>query len=183
MTFNAPSTCFSDNRKLNRSLHSSSIAQQRKSFFERQTFAIKPSFGRTRRSAFHRSPPVCSSSLFDPQSDRFRRPQSHRTAPLTILFGPEHVKAFLQQRFLIFGVRCALRTLSHRYFTCRRFRAQNVELKMVPLPSYRFPSTDQPFPFEKSGVDVFGPFFIVNGQKTDKHYGIIFNCLVTRACH
>ena len=33
--------------------------------------------------------------------------------------GPEYVKAFLQQRFLIFGVRCALRTLSHRCFTCR----------------------------------------------------------------
>ena len=97
--------------------------------------------------------------------------------------GPEYVKAFLQQRFLIFGVRCALRTLSHRCFTCRRFRAQNVEPKMAPLPSYRFPSTDQPFPFEKTGVDVFGPFFIVNGRKTDKHYGIIFNCLVTRACH
>ena len=97
--------------------------------------------------------------------------------------GPEYVKAFLQQRFLIFSVRCALRTLSHRCFTCRRFRAQNVEPKMAPLPSYRFPSTDQPFPFEKTGVDVFGPFFIVNGRKTDKHYGIIFNCLVTRACH
>ena len=54
---------------------------------------------------------------------------------------------------------------------------------MAPLPSYRFPSTDQPFLFEKTGVDVFGPFFIVNGRKTDKHYGIIFSCLVTRACH
>ena len=85
MTFNAPSTCFSDNRKLNFSLYSSSIAQQGKSFFERQTFAIQPSFGRTRRSAFRRSPPVRSSSLFDTQPDRFRRPQSHRTAPLTPL--------------------------------------------------------------------------------------------------
>ena len=64
--------------------------------------------------------------------------------------GPEYVKAFLQQRFLILGVRCALRTLSHRCFTCRRFRAQNVEPKMAPLPSYRFPSTDQPFLFEKN---------------------------------
>ena len=33
---------------------------------------MQPSFGRTRRSAFRRSPPVRSSSLFDTQSDRFR---------------------------------------------------------------------------------------------------------------
>ena len=87
------------------------------------------------------------------------------------------------KRFLIFGVRCALRTLSHRCFTCRRFRAQNVEPKKALLPSYRFPSADQPFLFEKTGDDVFETFFIVNGRKTDKHYRIIFYCLVTRACH
>ena len=97
--------------------------------------------------------------------------------------GPKYVKAFLQHRFLIFGVRCALRTLSYKCFTCRRFRAQNVEPKMASLPSYFFPSADQPFPFKKTGLIVFGPFFIVNRRKTDKHYGIIFNCLVTRASH
>ena len=52
---------------------------------------------------------------------------------------------------------------------------------MAPFPSYRFPSADQLFPFEKTGVDIFDPFFIVSGRKTDKHYGIFFNCLVTRA--
>ena len=175
------------------SLHSSSIAQQGKSFFERQTFATQPSFGRTRRSAFRRLPPVRSSSLFDTQSDRFRLPQSHRTAPFTTLsrrLSPRRLsprRARIRQNlspaaFSDFrSPMCVAHTESH--FTCRRFRVQNVEPKMAPLPSNRYPSTNQPFQFKKTGVDVFGPFFIVNGRKTDKHHGIIFNCLVTRACH
>ena len=38
--------------------------------------------------------------------------------------GPEYVKSFLQQRFFIFAVRAALRTISYRCFQCRRFRAK-----------------------------------------------------------
>ena len=34
-----------------------------------------------------------------------------------------------------------------------------------------------------SVIEVFGPFFTINGRKTNKHYGITFNCFVTRACH
>ena len=97
--------------------------------------------------------------------------------------GPEYVKSFLQQRYFIFGVRAALRTISYRCFQCRRFRAENVEPMMAPLPRCRFPSPDTPYPFANSGVDAFGPFFIVNGKRTEKHYSLIFTCLVTRACH
>ena len=97
--------------------------------------------------------------------------------------GPEYVKSFLQESCFIFGVRAALRTISYRCFQCRRVRAENVELMMAPLPRCRVPSTDTPYPFAKSGVDAFGPFFIVNGKRTEKHYSLIFTCLVTRACH
>ena len=97
--------------------------------------------------------------------------------------GPEYVKSFLQQRDFFFGVRAALRTISYRCFQCRRFRAENVEPMMAPLPRCRFPSPDTPYPFANSGVDAFGPFFIVNGKRTEKHYSLIFTCLVTRACH
>ena len=97
--------------------------------------------------------------------------------------GPEYVKSFLQQRYFIFGVRAALRTISYRCFQCRRFRAENVEPMMAPLPRCRVPSPDTPYPFANSGVDAFGPFFIVNGKRTEKHYSLIFTCLVTRACH
>ena len=54
---------------------------------------------------------------------------------------------------------------------------------MAPLPSFRFPSSSSPFPFQQTGVDLFGPFHIVNGRKTEKHYGVIFTCLVTRTSH
>ena len=97
--------------------------------------------------------------------------------------GPEYVKSFLQQRYFILGVRAALRTISYRCFQCRRFRAENVEPMMAPLPRCRFPSPDTPYPFANFGVDAFGPFFIVNGKRTEKHYSLIFTCLVTRACH
>ena len=97
--------------------------------------------------------------------------------------GPEYVKSFLQQRYFIFGVRAALRTISYRCFQCRCFRAENVELKMAPLPRCRFPSRDVPYPFANAGVHAFGPFIIVNGKRTEKHYSLIFTCLVTRACH
>ena len=36
---------------------------------------------------------------------------------------------------------------------------------------------------EKQGVDLFGPFFIVNGRETEKQNSIILNCLVTCAWH
>ena len=97
--------------------------------------------------------------------------------------GPEFVKAFVEQRFKVLGIRAALSSINYRCFICRRFRAENVQPEMAPLPQLRFPSPKSPFPFEKTGVDLFGPFFIVNGRNTEKHYGIIFNCLVTRACH
>ena len=41
--------------------------------------------------------------------------------------GPDCVKSFLQQRYFIFGVRAAPRTISYPYFQCHRFRAENVE--------------------------------------------------------
>ena len=66
--------------------------------------------------------------------------------------GPEYVKSFLQESCLIFGVRAALRTISYRSFQCRRFRAENVQLMMAPLPRCRFSSTDTPYPFANSEV-------------------------------
>ena len=97
--------------------------------------------------------------------------------------GPEYVNAFLQQRYLIIGVRSALRSVSHRCFASRRFRAENIQPFMAPLPPFRYPSRDAPFPFAQTGIDLFGPFFYRQWKKLGKHYAIIFNCLVTRACH
>ena len=39
------------------------------------------------------------------------------------------------------------------------------------------------FPFRSNRYRLVWTLFIVNGKKLEKHYAIIFNCLVTRACH
>ena len=99
--------------------------------------------------------------------------------------GPEYVKVFLQRRYLIIGVRCALRSVSHRCSACRRFRAENIQpfICSATLPPFRYPSPDAPFPFAQQVSTCLDPFFNVNGKKLEKHHAIIFNCLVTRACH
>ena len=38
-------------------------------------------------------------------------------------------------------------------------------------------------PFTYSAVDHFGPFFVKEGRKEVKWYGIIFTCLASRAIH
>ena len=53
--------------------------------------------------------------------------------------------------------------------------------KWLGYRNYAFPARNHRF--ENTGVDLFGPFFIFNTRKTEKHYGIIFNSLATRACH
>lgn len=38
-------------------------------------------------------------------------------------------------------------------------------------------------PFHYTGMDVFSPFYIKEGQKTLKRYGLIFTCLASPAVH
>ena len=55
---------------------------------------------------------------------------------------------------------------------------------MAPLPAFRFPLSATKFPFSSSGVDFFGPFYIEDTKvNLEKHYGLIFTCLITRAVH
>ena len=55
---------------------------------------------------------------------------------------------------------------------------------MAPLPVFRFPSAATQFPFFNSGVNFFGPYYKEDTKgNLDKHYGLIFTCLVTRVVH
>ena len=67
---------------------------------------------------------------------------------------------------------------------CCRFDTQNFQPIMAPLPAFRFPTEKTKFQFANTGLDFFGPFYIADKQsKIEKHYGLIFTCLVTRAVH
>ena len=64
--------------------------------------------------------------------------------------------------------------------TCQRLRGKVGEQFMADLPSYRL--QEEP-PFSYCGVEIFGPFHIMERRNTLKHYGVLFTCLVTRAVH
>ena len=67
---------------------------------------------------------------------------------------------------------------------CHRFDTQDIQLTLAPLPAFRFPTEETKFPFDNTGLDFFGPFYIEHKQgNIEKHYGFIFTCLVTRVVH
>ena len=59
----------------------------------------------------------------------------------------EPVKAFVQQRYYFIGLRQTLLSTKYRCFLCRRFDTHNIQLKMTPLPAFRFPTEETKFPF------------------------------------
>ena len=96
----------------------------------------------------------------------------------------EPVKAFVQQRYCVIGLRKTLLSIKYRYFLYPRFDTQNIQPMMAPLPAFRFRTEKSKFPFANTGLDFFGPFYIEDKQgKIEKYYGPIFICLVTRAVH
>ncbi|XP_067023705.1 uncharacterized protein [Acropora muricata] len=70
--------------------------------------------------------------------------------------------------------------LVHECVTCRRLRGKVQEQKMADLPAERLTPTP---PFTYCAVDYFGPWYVREGRKELKRYGVLFTCLVTRAIH
>ena len=98
--------------------------------------------------------------------------------------GIEPVKAFVQQRYHIIGLRKTLLSIKYRCFLCRRFAAQNNQPVIAPLPACRFPTDSAQYLFANSGVNFSGPFYIEDAKgQIEKHNGLIFTCLVTRCVH
>ena len=64
--------------------------------------------------------------------------------------------------------------------TCRRLRSHTTEQKMADLPNDR----TEPFPpFTYCGMDCFGPFYVKEGRKECKRYGLLFTCMSSCAVH
>ena len=64
--------------------------------------------------------------------------------------------------------------------TCRRLRSRTTEQKMADLPDDR---TEPSPPFTYCGMDCFGPFYVKEGRKECKRYGLLFTCMSSRAVH
>lgn len=63
---------------------------------------------------------------------------------------------------------------------CHKLRGRAQVQKMANLPEERV--TQAP-PFTYTGMDVFGPWYIKEGRKELKRWGIVFTCLSSRAIH
>ena len=116
--------------------------------------------------------------------DKIVRLYLEHTHQICIHQSTEPTKAFVQQRYRVIGLRKALASVRFHYFLCRRFDTKNIQPIMAPLPSFRFPTSKTQFTFANSGVDFFGPLYIEDSKGIlEKHYGLIFTCMVTRAVH
>ncbi|KAA0712431.1 hypothetical protein E1301_Tti012968 [Triplophysa tibetana] len=80
----------------------------------------------------------------------------------------------------ILGCSQAVSSIIYHCVKCRRFRRHPEEQRMANLPRERMETTP---PFTYSGMDCFGPFYIKEGRKELKRYGLLFTCLCSRAVH
>ncbi|XP_052065131.1 uncharacterized protein LOC127704931 [Mytilus californianus] len=82
--------------------------------------------------------------------------------------------------FWIIGCSTAVSKYLSTCVTCRKHRSNTQEQKMADLPIDRLHPVP---PFTYSGVDLFGPWYIKEGRKELKRYGVLFTCLSCRGVH
>lgn len=82
--------------------------------------------------------------------------------------------------FWVLGCSSEASSLIFKCVKCRKLRRSNQEQKMADLPRERIENTP---PFTYSGMDCFGPFYVKEGRKELKKYGLIFTCMCSRAIH
>ena len=94
-------------------------------------------------------------------------------------YGMTH-NAIRQAGYYIINGRSMISHIIAKCVTCRKLRGRTQDQKMSDLPPERL--TPSP-PFTYTGMDVFGPFYIKEGRKELKRWGLIFTCLASRAIH
>ena len=70
--------------------------------------------------------------------------------------------------------------VSSHIYKCVKYRRQTEEQKMSDLPSDRMETAP---PFTYTGIDCFEPFYVKEGRKEMKKYGLLLTCLCSRAIH
>ena len=89
----------------------------------------------------------------------------------------------IQSKFWIPKVRILLRNIKNKCIVCRYLDKSTVGQSMGPISEKRLKPSP---PFYNSALDLFGPFLVkdtVKGRCRKKVYGVIINCLVTRASY
>ena len=82
--------------------------------------------------------------------------------------------------FWVLGLSSAVSGMISRCVRCRKLRGVTQVQKMAELPEDRVEPSP---PFTYCGVDYFGPWYIREGRKELKRYGVVFTCLCCRAIH
>ena len=82
--------------------------------------------------------------------------------------------------YWICGMSSIVSKIVFRCVTCRKYRRSPEGQKMGDIPAERLESVP---PFSHVGADYFGPFYIRDGRKEVKRYGVLFTCLNSRAVH
>ena len=95
--------------------------------------------------------------------------------------GRETIVATVRQKYHILNVNMLVRKLLRNCLTCRRVNGKPIQQLMADLPETRV--TADVAAFHHTGVDLFGPFIVVHGRKTEKKYGVVFTCFSSRAIH
>ncbi|XP_053376587.1 uncharacterized protein LOC128547590 [Mercenaria mercenaria] len=80
----------------------------------------------------------------------------------------------------IIGCSLAVSHVILKCVVCRKLRCSFEGQKMADLPSDRLEPSP---PFTYCAVDYFGPFYVKEGRKEMKRYGVMFTCLTCRAVH
>lgn len=98
--------------------------------------------------------------------------------------GIQSTLATLRQRFWLLDGRNQVRKVVRRCIRCLRFSANTIEPKMGNLPSVR---VREAFPFNNTGVDFCGPFYIkerkFRNRTRIKVYVCVYVCLSIKAVH
>ena len=115
-------------------------------------------------------------------------PKDHRVSTLICQeshgdchVGTEWVLSQLRRRFWIIKARSILKKIRRNCIVCKRLYAKPCVQRMADLPPERLDPGHPPFTFV--GVDVFGPFSVVQGRSSVKRYGCVYSCFGTRAIH
>ena len=95
--------------------------------------------------------------------------------------GQNFLIAELRKKLWIVHATALVRKIVKRCIGCRKRQGRPSEQLMSDLPADRL-TPDEP-PFNRIGIDAFGPFLVTRKRSAEKRYGLIFTCLNSRATH